>query len=93
MLAHKMEDEWLATYVELLKAARQIEKQSQARHPMSLHSQSDGLSNVWATAPSSLFLSHRLKVNYPVVLGRAAAVEGDETGMLEMALSKQAALA
>ena len=26
MLAHKMEDEWLATYDDLLKAARQIQK-------------------------------------------------------------------
>ena len=33
MLAHKMEDRWLSTYAELFKAVRQIEKQSQARHP------------------------------------------------------------
>ena len=63
MLGHKMEDEWLATYAEVLKGVRQIEKQSQARHPLShysqsdgsLCSQSDGSSNMLATTSSSLF--------------------------------------
>ena len=78
ILGHKMEDEHPATYAELLKAASQIEKWSQARHPASQCSQSDGSSNVWASTFTSLFPSCRLKGNHLAVSGRAAAMDSDE---------------
>ena len=78
MLVHNWEDGHPATYGKLLKAARQIKKQSQARHPASQHPQSDGLSNVWATTSTSLFPLCRLKGNHPAVLGRAMAVKDNE---------------
>ena len=46
MLVHKIEDKQPATYAELLKTVRQIEKSSQARHPAPQCSQPDTSDNV-----------------------------------------------
>ena len=73
MLAYKMEDEWPATYTELLKTVRQIKKRSQPRHPSSQHSQSDGSSNVQATAPSSLFPLTQTERKLPSDFGQSCS--------------------
>ena len=86
-LAYKLEDECAATYAELLRAVRQIMRQSQARHPThSVHSWTVG------HCIHNFFPPCRLKGNHLVVLDRAAVVEVDEDWDLEMTLKRRTAL-